>query len=77
MDLLELLLAQVTAHLVQAVPAIAGFKLLPRSPVLSGKACDAEEHGRRVPVALEPVRARLVEGACWAIARGFPRSESS
>jgi len=30
LGLLELLLAKVSPHLVQAVPAIGGFKLLPR-----------------------------------------------
>jgi len=50
--LLELLLAEVTAHLVEAVLAVVRFKLLPRlsGPVEEGLR-DAMEYGRLAPVA--------------------------
>lgn len=62
MGSVELVLAEVGAHLAEAVPAIARFKLLPRLPsgVEEGLR-DAVERGRPVPVARVRGQARQAE----------------
>ena len=58
----ELLLAEVGAHLVQAVPAVACFKLLPRLPGPAEEGLrNAVEHGRPVPVTRIGGQARQAE----------------
>jgi hypothetical protein len=59
----ELRLAEVGAHLVQAVPAVACFKLLPRLPGPAEEGLrNTVEHGRPVPVARIGGQAEIGEG---------------